>query len=114
MQIDKAGVTRGLRVAVGHADHARLLQAQHIVDIVGPVGEERQFGRAGIAEHLFDAESAQQVEGGLLDGGGLHHVAVPFMVGWPSAFAVHSSMPSALSLALTENALPSNSGCKPR
>src|SRR5262249_29594084 len=47
------------------------------------------------------------------DGG--YHVAVPFMVGWPSAFAVHISMPPpALSLALIENSLPSNSGCMPR
>src|SRR3954453_18972109 len=28
-----------------------------------------------------------------------HHTAVPFIVGCPSAFAVHSSMPSAVSLA---------------
>ena len=146
MQIDEAGIARGLGVAVGHADHGGFLQAQHIVDIVGPVGEERQFGRAGIAEHFLDAERAQQVERGLLDGdgcgGGLaqrfaritcgvlygdwipaslrsrndepHHVAVPFIVGWPSEFAVHNSMPAAVSLALTLNSLPSNSGCSPR
>ena len=68
MQIDEAGVAGGLRVAVGHADHGGFLQAQHVVDIVGPVAEERQFGRAGIAEHLSDAERAQQIERGLLDG----------------------------------------------
>ena len=62
MQVDEAGVARGLRIAVGHADHGGFLQAQHIVDVVGPVAEERQFGRAGIAEHLLDAERAQQVE----------------------------------------------------
>src|SRR6266403_1291651 len=43
-----------------------------------------------------------------------HHVAVPFMVGWPSEFAVHNSMPASVSLALVENSLPSNSGCTPR
>src|SRR5262249_45488056 len=96
------------------------LQAKHVIDVVGPVGEERQFRRAGIAEHLLDAEGAQQVERRLLDGDGLgglrrlHHVALPFIVGWPSAFAVHSSRPPALSLALTENSVPSNSGCTPR
>ncbi len=110
MQIDEAGVAGGLRIAVGHADHARFLQAQHVIDVIGPVRQERQFGRAGIAEHFFDAEGAQEVEGRLLDGdrpaalfGDVHHVAVPFMVGWPSAFAVQSSMPLPLSLALTEN-----------
>ena len=70
MQIDKAGIAGGLGVAVGHADHGRFLQAQHIVDIVGPVGEERQFRRAGIAEHFLDAERAQQVERGLFDADG--------------------------------------------
>ena len=41
--------------------------------------------------------------------------AVPFMVGWPSAFAVQKSMPPLpLSLALIENSLPSNNGCSPR
>ena len=71
MQIDEAGVAGGLGVAIGHADHGGLLQAQHVVDIVGPVAQERQFGRAGIAEHLPDAERAQQIERRLLDGDGL-------------------------------------------
>ena len=123
MQIDEAGIAGRLRIAVGHADAGGFLQAQHIVDITGPVGEERQFGRAGIAEHFFDAEGAQQVEGGVLDGDGfcrfrlrrLRHVATPFMVGCPCAFAVHISRPPLpLSLALIENSLPSNSGCTPR
>jgi hypothetical protein len=43
-----------------------------------------------------------------------HHVAVPFMVGCPTEFAVHVSMPPSVSLALTENSLPSNKGCTPR
>ena len=67
-RLTKRGVARRLRIAVGHADHARFLQAEHVVDVVGPVREERQFGRAGIAEDFFDAERAQQVEGRLLDG----------------------------------------------
>ncbi len=70
MQIDEPGIAGGLRIAVGHADHGGFLQAQHIVDVVRPVAQERQFGRAGIAEHFFDAECAQQVESGGLDGGG--------------------------------------------
>ena len=70
MQIDKAGVAGGLGIAVGHADHGGFLQAQHIVDIVGPVAQERQFRRAGIAEHFADAERPQQVERRLLDGDG--------------------------------------------
>ncbi len=69
MQIDEAGVAGGLGIAVGHADHRGFLQAQHIVDVVRPVAQKRQLGRAGIAEHLVDAERAQQIERGLLDGG---------------------------------------------
>ena len=69
MQVDEAGIAGRLRIAVGHADHRGLLQAQHIIDVVGPVAEERQFGRAGIAEHALDAERAEQAEGGVLDGG---------------------------------------------
>ncbi len=68
MQIDKTGVAGGLGIAVGHADDGGFLQAQHVVDIVRPVGEKRQFGRAGIAEHFLDAEGAQQVERCVLDG----------------------------------------------
>src|ERR1700729_3879511 len=43
-----------------------------------------------------------------------HHVAVPFIVGCPAEFAVHTSMPAAVSLALMLNSLPSNKGCSPR
>src|SRR5204862_4705097 len=39
-----------------------------------------------------------------------YHTAVPFIVGCPSALAVHSSMPASVSLAWMENSLPSNSG----
>src|SRR3954447_15524436 len=70
MQIDEAGIARRLRVTIGHADSARFLKRQHVVDIVGPVAEERQFGRAGIAEHRLDAEGSKQVERGLLDSDG--------------------------------------------
>src|SRR5438094_9872653 len=68
MQIDEAGVAGRLRIAIGHADYAGLLQGEHVLDVVGPVAEERQFGRAGIAEHALDAEGAEQAEGGVLDG----------------------------------------------
>ena len=70
MKVDETGVAGRLRIAIGHADDGGFLQAEHVVDVVGPVAEERQFGRAGIAEDLFDAERAQQAEGGVLDGSG--------------------------------------------
>ena len=68
MQIDKTGVAGRLRVAVGHADDGGLMQAEHVVDVIGPVVEERQFGRAGIAEHFLDAEGAEQRERRVLHG----------------------------------------------
>src|SRR6202011_2906214 len=43
-----------------------------------------------------------------------YQTALPFMVGWPAEFAVHSSMPPSVLLALMENSLPSNNGCSPR
>jgi hypothetical protein len=70
MQIDEAGIAGCLRITVGHADHGGFLQAEHIFDVLGPVAQKRQFGRAGIAEHLVDAEGAEQAEGGILDGEG--------------------------------------------
>src|SRR5262249_26237523 len=70
MQIDEAGIARRLRIAVGHADDGGFLQAQHIVDVVRPIREERQFGRTGIAEDASDVEGAQEIERRLLDGDG--------------------------------------------
>ena len=67
VQIDKAGVAGGLGVTVSHADHGGFLQAQHIIDIVGPVAQERQFRRAGIAEHLLDSECPQQIKRRIFD-----------------------------------------------
>src|SRR6185437_8157473 len=40
------------------------------VDVIGPVAQERQFRRTGIAEYFPDSKAAQQVEGCLLDGKG--------------------------------------------
>ena len=68
VKIGEAGIAGGLRITVGHADDGGFLQAQHVVDVIRPVAQERQFRRAGIAEHLLDAERAQQAEGGVLDG----------------------------------------------
>ena len=38
MKVDETGVTGRLRIAIGHADDGGLLQAEHVVDVVGPVG----------------------------------------------------------------------------
>ncbi len=67
VQVDEGGIAGRLGIAVGHADDGGFLQPQHVLDVIRPVAQEWQFGRARIAEHLLDAEAAQQIEGRLLD-----------------------------------------------
>jgi hypothetical protein len=64
VEIDERGVARRLRIAVGHADDHRFLQAQNVTEVAGEIPEQRQFGRAGIAEDRRDPEPAQQIEDG--------------------------------------------------
>src|SRR5436309_871041 len=67
-----AGVAGGLGVAIGDADDGGFLQAECVVDIVRPVAQERQFGRAGIAEDLADSELPHQIKRRLFDADGFH------------------------------------------
>ncbi len=57
----------GLGVAVGHPDHDRLLQAEHVAEVGREVGEHRQLGRARVAEHRRHPVGAEEVEGGFAD-----------------------------------------------
>ena len=59
---------RGARVAIGHGDHDRLLQAEHIADlrVVGQRVHDRQLGGPGVAEHLRDPFGLQQLDEGAL------------------------------------------------
>ena len=70
VQVDEGGVVRRRRVAVGHADRDRFLQAEHVVEVGREVEEERQLGRARVAEDAAHAEVAQQLQDGVADGGG--------------------------------------------
>ena len=58
MKVHHGGVTGRLRVAVGHADYDRFLQAQHVAEIGWEVAEQREFRRAGVAEDGGHAELA--------------------------------------------------------
>ena len=58
---------RGLGEAVGHPDHDRLLQAEHVAEVGGEVGEHRQLGRARVAEHRRHPARAEQVEARFAD-----------------------------------------------
>ena len=63
VQVDVRGAPRSLRVAVGHPDRHRLLQAEHVAEVLGEVGQHRQLGRAGVAEDRRHAVLAEEVEG---------------------------------------------------
>ena len=75
VQVDERGVARGLRVAVGHADDDRFLQAEDVAEIVRELAEERQLGRAGVAEDGGHPQLAQQADNGFAYGGhrGAHY-----------------------------------------
>ena len=68
VQVGDRGPAGGLGEAVGHADHDRLLQAEHVAEVGGEVGEHRQLGRAGVAEHRRHPLGAEEVEARLADG----------------------------------------------
>mgnify|MGYP006195170721 CR=1 FL=1 len=57
VQVHKGRVVRGLGVAVGHAHHHRLLQAEDVAEVRGEVEEQRQLGGAGVAEDGVDVEA---------------------------------------------------------
>ena len=65
VEVDERRLAARLGVSVGHADDRRLLQAEHVVEVARVLGEHRQLGRAGVAEHRRHAALTQQLEGGL-------------------------------------------------
>jgi hypothetical protein len=50
MHIDQGGPALLLGEPLGHPEHRRLLQAQHVAEILREVLEERQLRRTGVAE----------------------------------------------------------------
>ena len=83
VKVDHRELAGRLRVAVRHADHGRLLQAEHVAHIVfdRESVHQRQFGGAGIAEHDLDALLLEQFQEGALSGhcgqDSLHRVQTP-------------------------------------
>ena len=67
VQVDDGRVAGGLREAVRHADDDRLLQPQHVAEVVGKVLEQRQLGGAGVAEDGGHPQLAQQADDGVAD-----------------------------------------------
>ena len=60
VQIDQSGLAAGLREAVGHGDHDRFLQAEHVAEVLWKVAEHGQLGRTRVAEDGRNPEFAQQ------------------------------------------------------
>ena len=67
MQVGDGGAAGGLGEAVGHPHHDRLLQAEHVAEVRGEVGEHRQLGRARVAEHRRHPVGAEKVEARFAD-----------------------------------------------
>ena len=65
MQVHQRSAARDLGIAVGHGHNHAFLQPQHIVEVLRPVAEHAQLGRARVAEDGGHAERAQQIEGRL-------------------------------------------------
>ena len=50
VEVDEGGATRGLGVAVSHREDRGFLKAEDVVEVVREVLQERQLGRARVAE----------------------------------------------------------------
>ena len=62
-RLTMGGPPARLREAVRHAHRDGLVEAEHVAEVLGEVGEHRQLGRAGVAEHRGHPPLAQEVEG---------------------------------------------------
>ena len=89
MQVDEAGLARGLRVTVGHAHDHGFLQAQHVAKVGREIQEQRQFGGTGVAEDGGQADRAQKGQRGFAHGRGWslllrrsHRRSVTAHTGW--------------------------------
>ena len=80
MQIDERGLAPGERVAGRHPHHRPLVEPEDEPDVRRKIGQERDLGRAGIAEDRRHPVPAHDVERGISDGlgstGGGHRYPV--------------------------------------
>jgi hypothetical protein len=65
MQVDERRPPTPQGVARRHADHGALVQTEHELEVIWEVGEERDLGRARIAEDRRQAMPAHDVERGV-------------------------------------------------
>ena len=72
VEVEHRELAGGLRIAVGHRHQRRLLQAEHVFELVLDRERihQRQLGGAGIAEHDLHAFLLEQFEEGAFSGHG--------------------------------------------
>ena len=68
VEVDQGRLSGDLGVTVGHAHHGRLLQAQHVLEVIGVIGQHRQLGRARVTEDRGHPQLAEKVEGRFANG----------------------------------------------
>ncbi len=69
VQVDVRDFAACLSETIRHANGDRLLQAEHVAEVLGERAEHRQLGRAGVAEDRGHPVSAEQFEGRFADCG---------------------------------------------
>ncbi len=63
VQVHERRTAARLGEAVGHPDRHRLVEPQHVAEVIREVGQHRQLGGARVAEHRGHPLPAQEVEG---------------------------------------------------
>ncbi len=74
VEVDDGGAAARLGEAVGHPDHDRLLQPEHVTEVAREVTQHRQLGRARVAEHRRHPLLPEQLERRLAHGRHRRHV----------------------------------------
>jgi len=64
VQVDEGRSAGRLRIAVCHSDNDGFLQAKDVLEVIGQVAKQRQFGRTGVAENPRTTVVTQQLDRG--------------------------------------------------
>jgi hypothetical protein len=68
LPVDVGDLPGGLRVAVRHPDHDRLLEAEDVAKVAREVGQHRQLRGAGVAEQRRHPLPAKKLERRIANG----------------------------------------------
>src|ERR687890_344380 len=67
VQVYEGRPANAMGETLGHSERRRLLQAEHVAEVIRKVLEERQLRRSGVAENRRHFQAAQEIEGRLAD-----------------------------------------------